>query len=694
LRASTLPLDSLRGAGMTASLALVATEHARRGSVFVICSHGSSCQAFRRACGERDAPAALVVGTLSGHLARLMRADSASSGVSPNFIVGGQAAARAIVTQAARGMLDLRWPELRDGSVDIEVPYARRVDTLLDESAALIEWLRRNRVTPAAFRASCDSGVREFYGADVEDARVRLADPETVRRASRRAREALRVDEDVLRMQRRAERDLGILLARMYEEYLAIERHAAVKSEADVIDSGIAWLTSDKAAARRAFRGVAAMVVDDAEDAEPALPEMLAVARAAGVDEVIVAGRDSSAIDHLGGRRSCSATDAVQPPFARALSPHPSAWRFHDESAEADFIARATLDLIESGVRSDDIVVLARDDDAAAAYATLLAERGVPVLPPSARFAAAADIADLFALARVCDDPFDQAHLLRVLASPLAGLSDASLFALCSDPAPQRQLTLEIGVGPPARGGAGSANVTRLADNVLSGAADIALPEETRRTMSALREQMATWRNACARLAPPDALRYLIAAAGFDARWRLAQPHMAARLAADASRLVRAFEAAWASGACRNLSQTVALIEDEVVAPELAARVEGAVACEGVIAVKGTRFAHVFVAGVSRERFPRVYIPRSLAFSRTFGIVVRENVALGPKQAAKFAWYYAKFGAKRRYLEGERRVLNYAASRATVSVTITGFGTAPFWAADEDLLARFIRDAG
>ncbi len=693
MRVSTLASDSPRATGMTASLAALAVEHARRASVYVICSHPSSCQAFRRACDELDYPGALDVDTLSGLLARLMRADSASSGAAPNFLVGGPAAGRAIVAKAARGMLDLTWPELRDDSIDLDLPYARRVGTLLDESAALIEWLRRNRVTPAAFRAACDGGVREFYGADVEDARIRLADPETVRRASRRAREALRAAEDVLRLQRRAERDLGILLARLYEEYIDVERRAAVKSEAGVIDSGIAWLSSDPSAAQRAFRGVAALIVDDAEDAEPALPDLLALARSAGVEEVIVAGREASAIDHLGGRRLCSAGDSSVPRFVRALAARPSAWRFADESAESDFIAQAIVDLIASGVRPDDIAVLARDDEAAGVYATLLAQRGVPALPPSSHFAAVADIADLFALACVCDDPFDQVHLLRVLASPLVGLSDASLFALCSDPAPQRQLSLEIDAAQPVRGGSRSAGFTRLAENVLSGAADVGLPEETRRSMSALRERMSTWRTACARLSPPDALRYLIVDAGFDAHWRQAQPHMAERFGADASRLARAFDHAWSSGACRNLSEAVALIEDGVVAPDPAVGVAGAIACEGVVAVKGTRFAHVFVAGVARERFPRVYIPRALAFSRTFGLIVRENVAAGPNQTAKFAWYYAKFGAKRRYLEGERRVLAYAASRGTVSTTLSGFGKAPFWAAEEDLLAMYLDDA-
>ncbi|MDQ6781346.1 MAG: hypothetical protein M3Z37_09385, partial [Candidatus Eremiobacteraeota bacterium] len=57
-------------------------------------------------------------------------------------------------------------------------------------------------------------------------------------------------------------------------------------------------------------------------------------------------------------------------------------------------------------------------------------------------------------------------------------------------------------------------------------------------------------------------------------------------------------------------------------------------------------------------------------------------------QTAKFAWYYAKFGAKDMYLEEERRALDYGLSRATVSAAASGFGSPPRWAKQQDLLAQ------
>ncbi len=678
---------------MTTTLVEIVLSRSRDGLVLVICSHHSACRAFRQACAERDASASVVVDTLAGHLARLMRADSASSGAPPNFVLGGPQAGRAIVEISAQGMLDLTWPELVDGTVDLDVPYARRVTTLLDEATALITWLRRNRVSPSAFADACAVGAGEFYGEDVELARARLAEPDVVKRASRRAREAIRAAEEILREQRRAESDLGMLLARLYSEYLSAERDASIKSEADVIDGSLTWLTADAPSAQRLFRGCAAIVVDDAEDAEPALPEFLALARAAGVDDVVVGGREAAAIDHLDGRRACPSTlDAnwKAPEFARSPAQPPRGRRFTDESAESEWIAEKVTGLLQDGVPPGDIAVLARDDDAAEVYSRLLARQGVPVVPPSSRFADPDAIEDLLALARICDDPFDQARLLRVLASPLAGLSDASLWTLCRDATPDRQLALEIDDVQPARGGWRKPGATRLADNMLTGAADSALPEERRHIVGRLRQRLEKWRSVCAQTSPAEALLYLAAEAGFISHWRQSSPFMARRVEDDVLRLAAAVDAAWSSGSPRTLAQTIAAVEDGVVVPAPAARVEGAVACEGVIAVKGIRFAHVFVAGVARERFPRVYVPRALAFSRTLGLMVRENVAAGSSQTAKFAWYYAKYDAKRRYLEGERRVLAYAASRGTVSATVTGFGTAPFWAPDEDLLARYI----
>ena len=79
--------------------------------------------------------------------------------------------------------------------------------------------------------------------------------------------------------------------------------------------------------------------------------------------------------------------------------------------------------------------------------------------------------------------------------------------------------------------------------------------------------------------------------------------------------------------------------------------------------MKGERFAHVVVAGVAHERFPRIYVSRPMAFSRKYGLIARDNVGDGAPQTAKYAWYYARFEAKRRYLEGERRVLRLQSAR-------------------------------
>lgn len=108
---------------------------------------------------------------------------------------------------------------------------------------------------------------------------------------------------------------------------------------------------------------------------------------------------------------------------------------------------------------------------------------------------------------------------------------------------------------------------------------------------------------------------------------------------------------------------------------------------DSIVAIKGLRYEHVFVVGVAHERFPRIYTSHAMAFSRTYGLIVRENVARGAAQTAKFAWYYARFGAKSMYLNEEQRALAYGLSRARASASASGFGVPPRWAKDQDLLA-------
>ena len=680
------------GSGKTKMLAAIASERASLGRVFVVCSHVASCRAFGRALREHvDADGAVLVDTLAGHLARMMRADYTSARVSPDFAVGGPPAGVAIVESAARGLLDLTWPELQDGLIDLDLPFARRPGALLEAAGSLCEVLRRSRIAPSEFETGCVEGLAAFYGDDVERAREHLIAAQRTTRGSKRARESMRASDDVLRVQRRAERDLVRVVSHLYRNAIAAAGSSPVKSEADVIGSAVEWLASDPVAAARAFAHCQAVLVDDAEDGEPALAELLTVAAAAGVPYLAVAGRESSAVDEIHGRRSF-----VQPPSAGSTSglpesaPELAAHRFVNESAEADWIADRVAGLLHEGARPNEVAVLSRDRDAALIYARHLAVRGLPSLPPADAYAAPDDVADLFALAYAVDDPYDHARLLRVLASPLVGFSDATLWTLCRDASASAQLSLDVGGDEGTRTRDRSAVRTRLADNVLYGGADSALPEGSRAVLRRFRDRFAEWRAACSALAPADAFELLVRDAGFARRWHNAPAFATARLTDDAARIADALATAVRCGAARGLRAALGAVESGIIAPRLAARSEAAIVCDGIVEVKGERFAHVVVAGVAHERFPRIYVARPMAFSRKYGLIVRDNVGDGAPQTAKYAWYYARFDAKRRYLEGERRAVRYGISRGIESAAVTGFGTPPHWAKDEDLLAPYL----
>jgi len=681
------------GSGKTRTLAEIAAERAARGRVLVICSHEASCRAFDRALRELEAERrAIDVDTLVGHLARLMRAEYASARVAPKFAIGGPSAANAIVEKAARSLLDLAWPELRDGSIDLDLPFARRPGALLEAAASLCELLRRSRISPSEFETGCAEGLDAFYGGDVERARDLLFQAQRSNRGSKRAREAMRASDGVLRVQRRAERDLARVVSHLYRDWIDVARTSPIKPEGEVIGSAMDWLSSDAAAAGRAFAGYDVILVDDAEDGETALPEFMAVAAAAGVSCVAVAGREASAVDELHGRRSFVQTplNASATAGRPDLGPAPEAHRFADEIAEADWIADRVAGLLRGGIRPDRVAVLSRDRDAALIYARLLAARGLPSLPPANAYAAPDDVADLFALAAIVDDPYDHARLLRVLASPLVGFSDATLWTLCRDASASAQLSLDVGGEEGARARDRTAVRTRLADNVLYGGADSALPDASRDVLRRFRERFAEWRAACSTLAPADAFALLVRDAGFARRWRDAPAFATARLNDDAVRIVDALASAERCGVARGLRAALDAVACGIIAPRLAARSDAALVCDGIVDVKGERFAHVIVAGVAHERFPRIYVSRPLAFSRKYGLIARDNVADAAAQTAKYAWYYARFEAKRRYLDGERRALRYGLSRGIESAAVTGFGTAPHWAKDEDLLAAYL----
>jgi superfamily I DNA/RNA helicase len=687
---SALVVSGPPGAGKTSALAARALRLAAAGKkIAVVCSHVSSCSAFRAVLAlGGDAEDRVTVDTLAGHLASWMRADFVSSGASPDLIVGSDADSRALALSAGASILDMSWPGFRSIEFTLDLPFLGSPERFFDEAASLFRQMRRWRVAPDEFEARCAAGLSEFYGADVERARVLCAEREVKARASSRGRAALFTDVAKLRTQKRAERELGILLGYLYREYRAAARSARVLCVEDVVDEGIGWLERDAGARARVASALGALLVDDAEDAEPATSLLVELLRGEGLRDVTIASCDSSAIDGIGGRRALSLDGETQridlAPLSNAAAEQ-SASRFKDERAEADAIASSIGDLLTSGAARGDVMVLARDEGAAAVYARLLLERGIPITASPAAWQSPKDVEDFLALACIVDDPYDHAHLLRVLASPLVGLSDQSLLTLCRDAAGAGQLALDVGISDARVDGARGAASTTLAENALYGKADLKLSAHARESLVAFRQRWSEWQKTCVGLSAPASMALLLEASGFKAAWHNAATFLRDRLARDGERLV---EAATRLGAA-SLGETARRLEAGFGSVSPAPDTPDAISCRSILGSKGRRAAYVFVAGVAHERFPRIYVSRAMAYSKKYGLIVRENVAGGAAQSAKFAWYYAKFGAKARYLDEERRALAYALSRADRAAFASGFGKPPRWAADQDLLAAY-----
>ena len=659
-------------------------------SVLVVCSHDSGVRAFHAALIALGAHGDIRVDTAPGHALGMLRSHYALAGVRPDVRAGGELASNAIVHKAASGLLDLSWPELSDGEFDLNLPFLNRPDKFLEEAGALIRQLRAGRVSPLEFERACAAGLSAFYGGEVEAAIAKSRDPELQSRLSRRGREALRANPAVLQQQRRAERHAGLLLARLYREYLREARTAPLLSDEDILDECVRWLVEDVASARAIASRHAGLIVDDAEDAHGAASDLILALVAAGLPGVTLAGWPESALDGIRGRRSALA--AMEPTERIALAPRsgapcPVAQRFDGEAEEVAHLALALGDLLRQGTAPDEIAVLTRSADAAQVYAGLLEGRGLPMDAPLERFAAPHAFADWLALCALVDDPYDHEHLLRVLASPLLGLSDASIYALCEDPTAVTQLALDVGVGDERKRPGSERQRTALARNVLEGTVDSRLPQHARDMIVRFRERLVHWRAQLAGVQPAAAIAQLARAGGFVEHWNAAPEHRRARLLEDCARVVEAFAVDRASGTRRSVNQLTRAFEDGTLPLRPAARSADAIVCDTISGAKGERWPHVFVVGLAHERFPRVYVSRAMAFSRTYGLIVRENVAPGAAQTAKFAWYYARFNAKALYLAEEERALKYGLSRATVTASASGFGKPPRWAKDSDLIA-------
>jgi superfamily I DNA/RNA helicase len=678
------------GSGKTEVLAAVAAACAARGEhTLALGSHPSSTDELAAALARAGAPAMVRIGMLHEFAASWMQADYLAAGATPHVFAGGAGASLAIVRRAARGLLDMTWPMFSRSDVNLDLPYLARPDTFLEEAASLFTLLQRSRVSVHEFEEGCHRGLGAFYGEQTERAAVLLADSSVAATASRRGREAMRAKAATLAAQRKAEREVAAILVALYREYIRAAAECPIRSPEDILDSAVRWLSADARAAAGIAGSIDALIVDDAEDAQPALAPLLQLLRAHKRFRLIVAGWDASRVDGFEGRRS--ALSSFENATRFELAPHPAPPTIHvrrcvDEADEIAWLAGAIADVLTAGCRPERIAVLTRSLDAAVLYARQLDAASIPVVMPAGTLQRPAEIFDLLALGAVVENPFDQAHLLRVLSSPLAGLSDAGVRALCRSTVERQQLRFDLTAKSQPAEPAPKPALDTLARNLLDGSADDGLSPQALASVRSLRADLERWRAATLGMSIVRRILFLAETAGFCAHWSAAKPFERSRLTDDLVRVAEAAAQLESAKTAATFSDVEDALESQLVHLRPAKPSEGCVVAETIVGAKGRRFDYVFVAGCAHERFPRIYTSHSMAFSRTYGLIIRENVAPGAGQTAKFAWYYARFGAKSMYLDEERRALQYALARARRQATASGFGSVPGWARDHDLL--------
>lgn len=684
---STVLVTGPPGSGKTSALAAYAAQLRADGrEALIICSHASSQVAFSEAAEKLGITVAPK--QLAQHAADWMRAAYLSARVSPRLRVGDATATRAIVGRAARGLLEMSWPMFAQRQFTLDLPHLGRPDSFLDAAATLFKLLQRSRISPEEFERGCAAGLATFYGQGVERALVHVQDPLVRERASQRGREACRASVDTLRQQREAERDLALVMAQLYREYVTATVAADARAPEDIIDAAIRWLGEDTESTDKIARRYAALIVDDAEDAEPGCTDIVTLLRERAQPIVILAGWDPARVDGLEGRRSAlsfAADHAVRLELPPRAFPERRYQRLEDEDGEVQWLKREIGGLLADGVPANDIALLCRTSPLASHYARRLRDDGLPVSLPLSDLEDLPGMLDLLSLGAVIQHPFDSEHWLRVLKSPFVALNDAALWALCRDARVDAQLMLVANETAPSAAGAGG---TTLAENVLRGSMDHALTAAQREKLATLRKHVQQWRADTSGRGGGDILQYLITVLQLPRRSAGDPEHVGKRKADDLQRLVDAVAMA-DTEQMRPASLSVAAhrLQEGTIGLRTARRNSETIASAAIVDAKGLRWPYVFVAGVAHERFPRIYTSHAMAFSRTYGLIVRENVARGAAQTAKFAWYYARFGAKAMYLDEERRALRYALGRASTAAAASGYGKPPRWARDHDLIA-------
>lgn len=605
-----------------------------------------------------------------------------------------------LFAEAAQPLLTLEWREIMEAEVDPEVPGLRAPERFLDAAFRLFCKLRDARISPEQFLESALRGATQFYAKPPN-----LAHPDLLYYTKDNHRDSLHADGAELQRQYKREIDLAKILAKLYRSYLEHPVRQGCLTPRDIIAQAADVLQKDRAAARKIRDRYPSLFVDEAQELTLGELQLLQAVYGDDLDGATLAGdRDSATSTFRGARpdrvfavpgERVTMEEQYRSPFAvdlacRHLLGSPGAspvsadsqigltlFRASTRRAEAQFIAEHVVDLLGSGVGHDDIALIFRSVCDVRPYRDALLERNVRVqVAGDLNLFSEPETLDALAILWAVHDPFRHDYLLRVLSGPAMALSDATLYALCTEP-PDAQTALFQDLPSDANGARAGRwdpkRDLRLAWNVLHGDQDERLSPVGRERVQQLRAKLARWRGELARMELPDFARLVwsegLAAAGASGTARAAYQQQAlSRLHDRISRFVQAHRSA---SLAEFLEYAQARMESDFETWELGER-PGAVRMLSIDAARGRDFDHIVIPRARAGSFPRWYAPDAFLYSPSLGMIAKENVGdARAARTAKFTYYMFRTKAREAYNKEERRAFVYAMRRARKSVLVT-----------------------
>lgn len=565
--------------------------------------------------------------------------------------------------QAAVPLLAME-SDLIELQIDPEVPGLRSPARFLESAFRLQRRLSEALIAPDDFLARSLAGATEFYAKPPN-----FAHPGLISATKSEHRSSLAIGAAELARQYRREVDLAKLLAQLFRAYAQLLEERGYGTGREAIARAVELLAADSSRASTLRERYGAAFLDDVH--ELTLGE-IALLRS-------VFGAELHGVTLVGDARTLpEVLSRVELTQSFRLRPRVGVLRPPTQRDEARAIAAHVAQLVREGAQASQIAVVMRSVAAPQIYEEALLDRDVPVqIGGDYNVFADRRAHDALALLWNVQDPYRHDWLLRTLEGNAMALADASLAVLCGDPAEKQTVLFEEEALAAPSGGRhrDPDRGIRLGRNVVAGDCDSLLSDMARERVQRFRSVRERWVAAKERESLRDFALLVwsegLAREGAPGSARaLAQQRVLHQLLARLEGFRDARPDASLADVLEDAERRAASDLEACEAPQ-----GDGVRLVNVECARGESFEHVVVANVRPGAFPRWYAPNAFLFSPKLGMIPKDNVGDAPTaRTAKFTYYVHKAKTGEKYYRRERRLFEYALSRARSSLLVTAFG--------------------